>query len=259
MPTPPRKISPHSLQSKARQTLWDDLQVTDPEHCPAVARLRRALGLSKTVTRAKDHHPSTAPPSAATPAATNVWAEHAPPRLDADAVQRMQSTFKANYPGERLDNDCMPSIRLLSVVHLWFAPRGTIKWVPWQLRMSQRQYQDIMEARTSRTLRTEAQLVSSALFDETPELSIERAHLIPAWLARTQQIFRNAIALCGGAHLAVLKAFDKKYWTFARKALLQTQASAPSTHMNYSLQTACGARSPVCAVRVGPSTKHCTR
>ena len=205
--------------AKQSQSLWDDLQVTDPEHCPAVARLRRALDLSKAVTRAKDSHPSTAPPSAATPPATNVWAEHAPPHLDADAVQRMQSTFKANYPGEHLDNDCMPSIRLLSVVHLWFAPRGTIKWVPWQLRMSQRQYQDIMEARASRALRTEAQLVSSALFDETPELSIERAHLSPAWLARAQQIFRNAIALCGGAHLAVLKAFDKKILDICAQSL----------------------------------------
>ena len=104
--------------AKQSQALWDDLQVTDPEHCPAVARLRRALDLSKTVTRAKDTHPSAAPPSAASPPATNVWAEHAPPRLDADAVQRMQSTFKANYPGEHLDNDCMPSIRLLSIAPL---------------------------------------------------------------------------------------------------------------------------------------------
>ena len=219
--------------AKQSQTLWDDLQVTDPEHCPAVARLRRALDLSKTVTRARDHHPSTAPPSTATPAATNVWAEHAPPRLDADAVQRMQSTFKANYPGERLDNDCMPSIRLLSIVHLWFAPRGTIKWVPRQLRMSQRQYQDIMEARTSRTLRTEAQLVSSALFDETPELCIERAHLSPAWLARTQQIFRNAIALCGGAHLAVLKAFDKKILDICTQSLAPDSGlRTASTHFS---------------------------
>ena len=76
--------------------------------------------------------------------------------------------------------------------------------------MSQKQYQDIIEARATRTLRTEAQLVSAALFDETPELSIDRAHLSPAWLARAQQIFRNAIALCNGARLATLKAFDKE-------------------------------------------------
>ena len=167
---------------------------------------------------AKDNSPSTAPPATPT-ALANVWAEHAPPRLDSEAVQRMQSTFKANYPGEHLDNDCMPSIRLLSLVHLWFAPRGTIKWIPWQLRMSQRQYQDIIEARASRALRADAQLVSSALFDETPELSVERAHLSPAWLARTQQVFRNAIALCGGAHLAVLKAFDKKILDICAQSL----------------------------------------
>ena len=61
--------------------------------------------------------------------------------------------------------------------------------------------------------------MSSALFDETPELSIERAHLSPAWLAQTQQIFRNAIALCGGAHLAVLKAFDKKILDICTQSL----------------------------------------
>ena len=205
--------SPEDLASfvaRQSQDLWDQMQITDPEHSPAVARLRRALDLSKSITKSKDASPAASSPTAPHSIASNVWAEHAPPRLDSEAVQRMQSTFKANYPGEHLDSDCMPSIRLLSIVHLWFAPRGTIKWVPWQLRMSQRQYQEIMEARTTKTLRAEAQLVSSALFDETPELSIDRAHLSPAWLARTQQVFRNAIALCGGAHLAVLKAFDKK-------------------------------------------------
>ena len=72
------------------------------------------------------------------------------------------------YPGEHFDADATPSIRLFSLLHLWFQSKGSIKWVPWQLRMSQRQYQDIIEARTSRALRTAAQLVSSALFDETP-------------------------------------------------------------------------------------------
>ena len=141
--------------------------------------------------------------------ASGPWSERSG-KIYSEAVQRMQATFKANYPGEHLDSDCMPSIRLLSLVHLWFAPRGAIKWVPRQLRVSQRQYQDIIEARASRALRAEAQLVSSVLFDETPELSIERTHLSPAWLARTQQVSRNAMALCGGARLAVLKAFDKK-------------------------------------------------
>ena len=198
--------------SKQSPDLWQQLQVVDPEHSPAVARLRRALDMSQNITRAQDAcpAPATPAPSPSTAVATNVWAEHAPPRLDTEAVQRMQASFKPNYPGEHLDSDSMPSIRLLSLVHQWFTPKGAIKWIPWQLRMSHKQYQDIIEARAARTLRTEAQLVSAALFDETPELTIDRAHLSPAWLARTQQVFRNAIALCGGARLATLKAFDKK-------------------------------------------------
>ena len=140
----------------------------------------------------------------------NVWAEHAPPRLDASTVTHLQASFRSNYPGEHLDSDCMPSIRLLSLVHMWFKPGGTIKWVPWQKRLSSKQYQDIIEARTSRTLRTEAQLISTALFDETPELPVEHICLNAPWLASKQAVFRNAIALCSGAHLSVLKAFDKK-------------------------------------------------
>ena len=78
------------------------------------------------------------------------------------------------------------------------------------MRLSSKQYQDIIEARTSRTLRTEAQLISTALFDETPELPVEHVRLNASWLAGKQAVFRNAVALCNGAHLAVLKAFDKK-------------------------------------------------
>ena len=116
----------------------------------------------------------------------------------------------------------MPSVRLLSIVHQFFKPgaaKGTLKWVPWQLRMPQHQYQEIMEARTTRTLRTEAQLISNALFDETPQLNINNASPSPPWLGRTQQVFRNAICLCGGAHLHNLKALDKKVFDLCTQQL----------------------------------------
>ena len=132
---------------------------------------------------------------------------------------KMVQDFHSTYNGEHIDADSMPSIRLLSLVHCWFKPHGKIKWVPWQLRMSERQYQEIIEARTARTLRTEAQLISSALFDDTPELNINHANLSPAWLARTQTIMRNAMALCKGAHLRVLKAFDKRMHVLATQSL----------------------------------------
>ena len=201
------------------QEVWDSLHAPQPALHPATGRLRRLL---ERCHQAITMHSPTAlhaqkPPEPAAPAqpALNTWAEHAPPRLSNAAVQSMRDTFACNYPGELLDQDSMPSLRLLSIVHQWFKPEGAIKWVPWQLRLSQRQYQEILEARTTRMLRTEAQLVSAALLDETPEIPISSMHLTPAWLARTQAVFRNAIALCGGAHLASLKNFDKKIFDYA--------------------------------------------
>ena len=131
---------------------------------------------------------------------------------------------------EHLDSDTMPSIRLLSLVHQWFRPIGAIKWIPWQLRLSAKQYQEIVEARTAETFRTEAQLISAALFDETPEQSLDKAFLSPAWLSRCQTVMRNAIALCSGAHLRILKTFDAKVFELA------TQSLAPTAHTAELLQ-----------------------
>ncbi|CAE7249514.1 unnamed protein product [Symbiodinium sp. CCMP2456] len=206
--------------------VWESLEAPTPAISPATGRLRRLL--ERCHQCIASHKPVPAPPSSASDSAPpappqpalNTWAEHAPPRLSNTAVQSMRDTFAANYPGEILDQDSMPSLRLLSIIHQWFRPPdGAIKWVPWQLRLSQRQYQEILEARTHRMLRTEAQLVSAALLDETPEIPISSMHLTPAWLARTQAVFRNAIALCGGAHLATLKTFDKKIFDYATQNL----------------------------------------
>ncbi|CAE7249366.1 unnamed protein product [Symbiodinium microadriaticum] len=106
--------------------LWQDLQVEDPVHSPAMARLRRAHVRAPAVSLAEDTAPQ---PSTASPPAQpqiNSWAEHAPPRLDASVIAQLTKDFKANYPGEFLDSDAMPSVRLLSIVHKWFAPQGTI-------------------------------------------------------------------------------------------------------------------------------------
>ena len=44
------------------------------------------------------------------------WAEHLP-KLTSERVSSLVETFKSNYPGELLDADTTPSIRLLSLVH----------------------------------------------------------------------------------------------------------------------------------------------
>ena len=203
------------------QELWDELQVQDTAWSPVIGRLRRTLARCQTITSGTGPAISSQDSAPATSAtrnahiAENVWAEHAPPRLTNSAVQTMKDTFAANYPGEILDGNSMPSIRLLSIVYQWFRPGNNPQWVPWQLRMSEKQYQEILVARTGKTLRTEAQLISAALIDDTPELSIDPNRLTHGWLIKIQQVFRNAIALCGGAHLAALKELDAKVLDYA--------------------------------------------
>ena len=217
-----------SVFAQARsEDFWQALQVADPEHSMPMARMRRALTRAQALAKVHDELPAYAQQALPVPfpaegqqsVHANVWAEHAPPRLDASTVAQLQASFRSNYPGEHLDADSTPSIRLLSLVHMWCKPGGAIKWIPWQMRLSSKQYQDIIEARTSRTLRTEAQLISTALFDETPELPVEHVRLNASWLASKQAVFRNAIALCNGAHLAVLKAFDKKVLDLCAQAM----------------------------------------
>ena len=121
--------------------------------------------------------------------------EHLPPRLTQEAVQDMIDKFKANYP----DQDSMPSIRLLSLVHHSLKPGEKLRWIPWQFRLSAKQYQEHMEAKTAKPIRTEAQIIASAFFDETPEVPVEHMRLAAAWLERIQTVFRNAGPLRGGA------------------------------------------------------------
>lgn len=113
--------------------------------------------------------------------------------------------------------DTIPSIRLLSMVHHYMKPGGqTIKYISWQIRMSQKQYQDMTEAKTQKPIRTEAQLLGT-LLDDTPELSMEHVRLSAEWLLRTQEVFRNAWVMVGAAHLRIVKKFDDKFFGLAMK------------------------------------------
>ena len=81
--------------------------------------------------------------------------------------------FQKNYPGELLGSDSMPSIRLLSMVYEMTKSKH-FKWIPWQLRLTARQYQEAVEARSHKAARTETQLLAHAFFDDTPEINVEQ-------------------------------------------------------------------------------------
>ena len=201
-----------SFATSKDEEFWTALQVTEPLHSMPMARLRRALVQSQIRVKAYENEmqrteePATqsSAPSASSAPPADSWVEHAPQRLDNDTVAKLVADFKEAYPGELLDSASTPSIRLLSMVHAWFKDpaQPRIKYIPWQFRMSQRQYTEIIEAKAHRIVRTEAQLISPALFDDTPMLSIAEVNICESWLQAKQRIFSNAIALCKGAHLA---------------------------------------------------------
>ena len=111
----------------------------------------------------------------------------------------------------------MPSIRLLSMVYDMSKSKH-FKWIPWQLRLSARQCQEAVEARSHKAARTETQLLAHAFFDDAPEISVEGRTLTSGWLHRIQQVFRNALALCQAVHLLNAKALDQQ---IANMCLLQ--------------------------------------
>lgn len=82
--------------------------------------------------------------------------------------------------------------------------------------MSQKQYQEMTEAKTHKAIRSEAQLLG-ALLDETPEIPMESMKLSAEWLRKTQQVFRNAFVMCNAAHLQIFKKFDEKFFSLALK------------------------------------------
>ena len=59
------------------------------------------------------------------------------------------------------------------------------------------------------------QILTHAVVDDTPELSLDHRSLSPGWFLHCQTVFRNALALCNAARLANLKLFDARVAEFA--------------------------------------------
>ena len=193
-----------------------DPDVVDPLTTVMAGKLRRLLAQCRMVVQQLSVQESATTSTATTPVATPAWNELAPPRLTPEAVQGLVETFQKNYPGELLTPETTPSIRLLSVIHHYLKPGQSLRYIPWQIRMSQKQYQEMTEAKTHKAIRSEAQLLG-ALLDDTPELPMDNLRLSAEWLSKTQQVFRNAFVLCNAAHLQIFKKFDDKFFSLAMK------------------------------------------
>ena len=58
-------------------------------------------------------------------------------------------------------------------------------------RLSARQCQERMEAKSTNAVRSELQLINQAFFDDTPEVSVEHRSLSANWLVRMVCVFTH--------------------------------------------------------------------
>eukprot|EP00439_Symbiodinium_sp_Y106_P053733 s6829_g7.t1 len=146
-------------------------------------------------------------------------AEHAPPRLDSAVITQLVVDFKANYPGEYLDGDAMPSVRLLSLVHKWFTPGNSIALIPWQLRLSQKQYQEIIESKSSKCSAPKHTVLEHCIVRRNAGDASGASSAQPS-MAQPHPggVPQCDCLICKGAHLARLKAFDKKILDWATQS-----------------------------------------
>ena len=128
------------------------------------------------------------------------------------SVSSLVETFKSNYPGELLDADTTPSIRLLKGLK----PGQSLKWVPWQYRLSSRQYQERMEAKSAQAVRSELQLLSQAFFDDTQRCALVESQGL-------QQKIANPCLTQPDPNIQELLSADRKLW--APQPSLQGQPS----------------------------------
>ena len=151
-----------------------------------MARLRKALSLRHKALQHGTPDATTPHSVSPSPAPQHVsWLEHVPARLSTEALNAMVATFKTNYSSEILDDDSMPSIRLMSLVHDYLRPGQTLKWM--------QQYTEAIETKNHTAIRTETQLIAAAFFDDTPELAIEGRHITAGLLHRIQMVFRKRL------------------------------------------------------------------
>eukprot|EP00434_Breviolum_minutum_P043502 symbB.v1.2.038783.t1/scaffold6172.1/size20356/2 len=131
-----------SLLQKVPSTTWTKLGVDssleDPATTVAAGKLRRLLTQCRMVVQqlTATQQATAVQSTVATPLTQPMWNELAPPRLTPEAVTQLMEQFATNYPGELLTSESTPSIRLLSVVYHTLKPGQTLKYIPWQIRMS---------------------------------------------------------------------------------------------------------------------------
>lgn len=160
--------------------------------------------------------PQTAPQPVAAPSASSSsggWSEAFPPKLEPSVIQDMKSKFLAAYPSELLNNDSMPSTRLLSLVHSQLQKKHWV-WVPWKLRLSVSRAEDLQGQRQQKAPKLEGLSLHSLLVDEVPSIEVSNGSMGLNAIRNVLELQDRAIALCRGAHMHNLKSYSQKFLSY---------------------------------------------
>lgn len=213
-------------------TSMADFETVLPDLChnfPDITLLQKASlrAAFKSVSEFPDRSTAASQPSSSSGTGqteSGSWHESFAPKLESDVVQQLKVKFLSNYPSELLNADVMPSLRLLSLVHNQLKKQNW-KWVPWRLRMSVSKAEELQSGRAQKIPKLEGLSLHSLLLDEPPSLDINNSTMGVNAVRNMLEIHDRAIAICGGAHLANLKAYSHKFLSFL------TQRVDPETNL----------------------------
>ena len=139
------------------------------------------------------------------------------PKLTAAEVTELREKFEANYPGELICDQTMPSLTFLSAVKE-MKDSDVYKRVPWKSRVSeqvQAQFNGSRPPRNNRQLlRSLMKLEDIEAFDQ-PSNFVATSGPVESHLMKFQHIFAIALAMVHGAHLLTLQRFHHKFQQLA--------------------------------------------
>lgn len=151
-------------------------------------------------------------PSEAT-SASGTWAESFPPKLDTVMIEQLKSKFLASYPSELVNHDTMPSTRLLSLTHHQLVQKQW-SWIPWKYRLTLAKADEVTSQRQAKMPKLEVATLHHLLVDEPPSIDISNSGFGINAVRNLLAVHDMAVAMCGGAHLANLKAYSAKFLNF---------------------------------------------
>lgn len=198
----------------AMDAIWDEL-VPDTD-LPLLQKSALRAAFKRCCTKMAPSGPlasSEAMASTDVPQASTSWSESFAPKLDQSKINSLKEKFLACYPSELVNYETMPSTRLLSLVYHQIQ-RKQWHWVPWKYRLTASKADELSHQRQAKLPKLELASLHNLLVDEPPSIDISNGSMGINSVRNLLAVHDMAVAMCGGAHLANLKAYSHKLVSF---------------------------------------------